>query len=211
MALRDHLRLDRLVLGHRAVHHPRDGARREEAQQLVFEREVEATLAGIALATRTAAQLIVDAPRVVALGAEHVETPGRTHLVALALGDRAPLGERLLVGRVVLFGARRQTLTDGVSRGETLGVAAEDDVDAATGHVGRDGDRALAARLGHDLGLAEVLLRVQDLVGEAGLREFAREQLGLLDRRGAEQDGLATVGPLATSSTIAANFASSVL
>jgi hypothetical protein len=42
-------------------------------QQIVLEREEEARAAGIALAARAAAQLVVDAPALVALGAEDVE------------------------------------------------------------------------------------------------------------------------------------------
>ena len=50
-------------------------------------------------------------------------------------------------------------------------VAAEDDVDAAAGHVRRDRDGALAARLRDDLRLALVLLRVQDVVLDAAARQ----------------------------------------
>ena len=53
--LGDHLRFDRLVLGHRAVHYPRHGTGREHAKELVLEREVEATFAGVALAARATA------------------------------------------------------------------------------------------------------------------------------------------------------------
>ena len=52
-------------------------------------------------------------------------------------------------------------------RAAKLGVAAQQDVGAAAGHVGRDGDRADAARLGDDLGLALVVLGVQHLVRDA--------------------------------------------
>ena len=66
--------------------------------------------------------------------------------------------------------------------GQALGVAAEQDVDAATGHVGGHGDRAEAAGLGDDLGLTGVLLGVQHLVGDAALVQQPRQVLGLLDR-----------------------------
>ncbi len=46
----------------------------EEAHELVLPGEVEARLARVALAAGAAAQLVVDAARLVALGAEHVET-----------------------------------------------------------------------------------------------------------------------------------------
>ena len=51
-----------------------------------------------------------------------------------------------------------------VGPGHELGVAAEDDVGAAAGHVGGDRHAALPAGLGDDLGLALVVLGVQDLV-----------------------------------------------
>ena len=56
---------------------------------------------------------------------------------------------------------------------EPLGVATEDHVDTTTRHVRRHGYRVQRARLGDDLGLAEVLFRVQDLVGDAGLFQFS--------------------------------------
>src|SRR5207248_11555405 len=46
-------------------------------------------------------------------------------------------------------------------------LAAEDDVHAAARHVRGDGDRALAARFGDDLGFSLVILRVQDGVVDA--------------------------------------------
>ena len=75
--LRDHLRLERHVVVERLVHHPLHEPGREQAHQLVFERQVEAALARVALAAGAAAQLVVDAARLVALGAEHVEAAER--------------------------------------------------------------------------------------------------------------------------------------
>jgi hypothetical protein len=46
--------------------------------------------------------------------------------------------------------------------GQEVGVAAEQDVGPATGHVGGDRHRALGAGLGDDLGLALVILGVED-------------------------------------------------
>ena len=81
--------------------------------------------------------------------------------------------QRALVRGVELLGAGREAPALRFARGEPLEVTTEHDVDATTGHVGRDRDGVLSAGLGHDLGLAEVLLGVQDLVGDAGLGEFA--------------------------------------
>jgi hypothetical protein len=49
----------------------------EDAHQVVFHRQVEAAGAGVALAAGTAAQLVVDAPRLVALGADDVQARRR--------------------------------------------------------------------------------------------------------------------------------------
>ena len=51
--------------------------------------------------------------------------------------------------------------------GHELGVAAQQDVGAAAGHVGGNRDHAFAAGLRHDVSLALVLLGVQHLVPDA--------------------------------------------
>jgi len=59
----DHAVLDRFILLHaQLVHDAGDPAGTEDPQQVVLEREIEARRAGIALASRAAAQLVVDAP-----------------------------------------------------------------------------------------------------------------------------------------------------
>ena len=87
--LGDHLRLDRHVVGQGLAHHPVHGAGGEQAHQLVLERQVEAALARVALAAGAAAQLVVDAAALVALGAEHVEAAELADLVALGLRHSA--------------------------------------------------------------------------------------------------------------------------
>src|SRR5262249_37535371 len=67
----------------------------ENAQKIVLERHVEARRAGIPLAARTATKLVVDAPRLVTLGAENVQTARGQHLLALAAALLAILGQRL--------------------------------------------------------------------------------------------------------------------
>jgi len=142
----------------------------EQPHQLVVEAEVEAALARITLASGTAAQLVVDAPALVALGAEHVQTAGAAHLVALGVGLDLEVLEQLVVpgqcggaiglellghlverqrqGELVDEQVGRDALVDHGLTGEPLGVAAELDVDATTGHVGGDGDRGAGARPG---------------------------------------------------------------
>ena len=191
---RDHGGLDRHVVGEVRAREDRLGrARLEQAHEVVGERQVEAALARVALTAGATAQLVVDATRLVALGAEDVEPAGlddRRRLlgdaVAHRLVDGVPLG-LVLVGR--LDGV--ESLGLHLLHGEELGVAAEHDVGASTGHVGRDRDGAEASRAGDDLGLARVVLRVEDLVLDALLGEQAREVLALLDAHRADEHGLA--------------------
>ena len=56
-----------------ALLHPVGG---EDAHQVVFERQVEARGARVALAAGAAAQLVVDAARFVAFGADDVQAAG---------------------------------------------------------------------------------------------------------------------------------------
>jgi hypothetical protein len=71
--------------------------------------------------------------------------------------------------------------------GHCLRVAAEDDVRTAAGHVRGDRDCALAARLGHDLGFALVMLGVEHFVLDAALLQEPRQPLALLDRHRAHE------------------------
>ena len=85
--LRDHLRLDRLVVVE-ATHRPLQRTGGEQTHQLVVEAEVEPALAGVALTAGTTTQLVVDAARVVTLGADHIQTADLDHLLALGGGTR---------------------------------------------------------------------------------------------------------------------------
>jgi hypothetical protein len=78
--------LDRLAFGHLELLHDRaEALAAEDAQQRVFERQVEARRPGIALAPGAAAQLVVDAPRLVALGADDVQPARCDHRVVADL------------------------------------------------------------------------------------------------------------------------------
>ncbi len=88
--------------------------------------------------------------------------------------------DELLVVNVFLLAPRyffgdlfRQTL---LSR-HMLGVAAQQNVGAAAGHVRGDRDVVLAPGLRDDLGLLRVVLRVQDDVLDAALAQQRREAL----------------------------------
>ena len=202
-ALGDHLGLDGHALFHaQALQQGGDPLLGEDAHEVVFEREVEARLAGIALAAGAAAELVVDAPRLVALGAEDEEAAGLDDLLVLLLRGLGVdlegfgplgLGDFELLALVVeaqeaggghgVDGAlghadgARAALLDQFLAGHELGVAAEQNVGAAAGHVGGDGDHAEAAGLGHDFGFALVELGVQHDVADAFAREDAGEPL----------------------------------
>ena len=84
---RHELRFDRDVfLEPEALHQPGDPLGGEALHQVVLEREVEARRARVALAAGAAAQLVVDAPRVVALGADDVQAAGLDHPVVVLVG-----------------------------------------------------------------------------------------------------------------------------
>ena len=117
----------------------------------------------------------------------------------LALGQ--PLGD--LLGQALL--ARHE-----------LGVAAEQDVGAAAGHVGRDRHRALAAGLRDELGFLGVVLRVEHdvLVGAAAGGGAALQAAAVEHASTASPTSRSTRcrpapgGPSACSSTISVTIAS---
>ncbi len=206
-----HLVLDGDALFHaEALHQPGDAIRPEDPHQVVFERQVEPGRSGIALAAGAAAELVVDAARLVALGRDDVEAADRDDLVVLGVGlplqrredplvrrarhaievvEVEEVDELLVVDELLL--ALRQPLGDLLGQRllprHELGVAAEQDVGAAAGHVGRDRDRVLAPGLGDNLRFLRVVLRVEDDVLDAAELQLLGEPLGLLDRDRADE------------------------
>ena len=146
-----------------------DAVAGEDAQQRVLQRQVEARGARVALAAGAAAQLVVDAARLVALGADDVQAARATTLVVQLLPLGAQLRDRGLPCR-----RRRSASSASTASICLLDVAAQHDVGAAARHVGGDGDHLRAARLRHDLGLARVLLGVEHLVRQLVLVQQAR-------------------------------------
>ena len=190
----DHLGLDRdLVLHLGRGHEPVDHRRVEQPHEVVLQREVEPALAGVALAAGATAQLVVDPAGLVPLGAEDVQPAELGDLVVLAghglLGGLEGGRPRGLVVLRRLLRVEPLLLERGDRR--ELGVAAEHDVGAAAGHVGRHRDGALAAGLRDDRRLTLVLLGVEDLVRDAATAQLVGEVLALLDRGGADQHRLA--------------------
>src|SRR5207237_5402887 len=162
---------DLSLLGTGAVHPARDAVRAEQPHQVVFERHEAHALSRIALTARAAAQLAVDAPRLVPLGA-HDDQATRRVLLALQPLDLL----RTQVGLLDLLPERR--LVGGDTAYLTLlDAGAEFDVGAAAGHVGGDRDGGRLARLRDDLGLALVVLGVEHFVAETAPLEHARQRL----------------------------------
>ena len=148
-------------------------------------RQEEFGGAGIALAARTAAQLVVDAPAFMALGADHVEAAGGQRLLLVG-GDFGADLARSRAGALGLVGDAGQFVLDA-----HVGIAAQLDVGAAARHVGGDGDGARHAGLRHDGGFLLVIARVQHIVRDLALLQQLGELLGFLDRGGADQHRLA--------------------
>src|SRR5262249_49693166 len=172
----DRLLVALLVGAAEAVEDLVDTVAGEEADEVVLGRDEEARLPGIALTAGAAAKLVVDAPRLVALGADDEQAAGLEDLL-LVLGDALldrgqDLGEALVVVGV----ARLEAELGELQAGEVLGVAAELDVDAAAGPGGGDRHPGGLARLGDDLALA---LGVLGLGVEDGVRDaLALQALG---------------------------------
>src|SRR5204862_5651441 len=142
----------------KSLHDARQALAAEDAQQRILERQVETRAAGVALAPRAAAKLVVDPPRFVPLGADDVEATRLDHVVVANL----PFGTKALDLAVSLGGQQRFVLAN--LENLRLDAAAQNDIGAAPRHVGRDRDHAGLAGLRNDLRFPRVLLRVQDVV-----------------------------------------------
>ena len=157
----------------------------EDAHEVIIEREIEQRAAGIALAAGTAAQLVVDAPAFMALGADDEEAAG--------VDDSSLLrstSARISSSRRVRSGPRASAKFRGDAH---LGIAAELDVGAAARHVGGDGDGAGLAGLGDDLRFLLVIARIQHIVRNVHALQHAGEDFRFLDRGGADEDRLSAL------------------
>src|SRR3954469_970615 len=195
--LRQQAGLDRLLVAllvrrPEAVEDLVDPVAGEQPDEVVLGRQEEARLAGVALAAGPAAQLVVDAPRLVALGADDEQPAGLHDDLAVLFDALGHLGQDVAEALLVVRVARRQPELAQLELGQVLGVAAQFDVDAAARHVRGDGHRAGLAGLGDDLALALGVLGlgVEDRVLDAALGQLLGEQLGDLDRDRADEDRL---------------------
>ena len=222
--LADHAVLDRHAFFHaQALHQAGDAIGSEDPHQIVFERQVEARRTRDRPGGRRGrgAGCRCGAPRGVRSRECADRSPRRPRrarrrvcglevlvdAVVVGLRDAVERVEvvevdELLVFDEALFALReplRNLFGQALLPRHELGVAAEQDVGAAAGHVGRDRDRALPAGLRDELGLLRVVLGVQHdvLVGAAAGRrasleaapvEHRRQPLRLLDRHGADEN-----------------------
>ncbi len=130
-----------------------------------------------------------------ALGAEHVQPAELDDLVVLGAPGRLDLAHAALQLAVEILRLFDEPFAEQRLLDLELRAAAEDDVDAAAGHVRRDRDRVHLPGLRDDVGLFLVLLRVQHVMRDPAAVERARQPLGLLDRDRADQHRLPGLVP----------------
>src|SRR6516225_4631799 len=137
-------------------------------------------MARVTLTAGATAQLVVDSPALVPLGAEHIEAAGGKRLLLKTCHLFTDVdGARVLLARPRIFDAS-DLLTDA-----HVGISAELDIGAAAGHVGGDGDGARNAGLRDDICFLFVVAGIQDgkdlglgstLV--AGIKRYERVWIG---------------------------------
>ena len=152
------------------VHDRADFVSAEPAHQLIVEGDVELSRTGVSLASGASPELVVDAARLVTLGADDVEPSNvqNVSMVGLPLAGRRAVGVR---------------------------TSSKHNIGASTRHVGGDGDRAGLAGLGHYGRFPLMLLGIEDLVRNPLPVEHVAEQLRLVDVGGADEDGLSGTVP----------------
>ena len=170
------------------LHEAGDALAAEEGQQIVRQREEEAALARIALASGAAAQLVVYTPRLVPLRAEDKEAAHGLDLLGLgvrdllvlghALGEQPARGEDFLAVRVRVARGLGDDLLgipgllEVVAR-EILRVAAEHDVRARPAMFVAMVTAPSLPACATISALALMLLGVQDVVRDAALFQKA--------------------------------------
>ena len=175
---------DRLtVLQAELLQHAVEPVGREDAHQIVFQRQVEFRQARIALTAGPAAKLVVDTPAFVPLGSDHAQPA--------SLQDDLPVRRDLVLDLLDLRRPFRLVLDlRGLGRDPHFEIAAELDVGAAAGHVGGDGHGAGPAGLGDDMRLLLVEPGIEHVVRHLVLFQRRRQHLRFFDRHRADQHRL---------------------
>ena len=93
----DHAVLDgRVLVDLEGVHQAGDAVAAEQAHQVIFQAQVEAGSTRVALTAGTAAQLVVDAAALVALGADDEQAACSAHLLGFGIDLGLALGVQLI-------------------------------------------------------------------------------------------------------------------
>ena len=147
--------LDGLAIFHaHAGHDAGDEFAVVTAHEIVIECDEELAATGIALAAGAPAELVVDTAGVVSFGADDVE--------AAQFGNPSAFFPHFFLGFDFVDGAFPNIFGDVETAwvcslepgpGHGFGVTAQDDVSAAAGHVGGNGDGSDPSSLGDDVGL----------------------------------------------------------
>src|SRR5450756_1767489 len=179
-----------------------DAVTTEDAQDVVFCREEELRLTRIPLPTRPPPELVVDTTRLMALGPKDEETSQADDLLMFLRPRLTVLCKELGVLFRVLFcvlfrlflGVSLDTSnSSGVSK--SSGIAAEQNIDTSARHVGGNGNRASAARLGDDLSFFFVIFGIENLMLDAKLLQLMAQPFGFLDGTRTHKDGLPLLVP----------------
>src|SRR5690625_5289321 len=164
----------------------------EQPHQVITQGQVEPRLPRVTLTSRPAAQLIVDASRLVTLSAQDIETARLADFLTFGGDLRLQLCQYIALGGTVLLGAlhRIEPALFEFGLGHELVVTTQHDVGTAAGHVGGHGDGTLTTGLRHDRGFPVVLFGVQDLVRHSALTQLLGKTLGLLHTGRPHENGL---------------------
>ena len=167
----------------------RDAVAGEDAQQRIVERQVEARRARVALAARAAAQLVVDAARLVALGADDVQAARGDDLVV----QRLPfVAQRLRRCALLCRRLERLVRLDAAAicfstlPPSTMSVPRPAMLVAIVIIFGRPACATISAS-------RACCLAFSTWCGSLSFCQHARQQLGVLDRRRADQHRLAAL------------------
>src|SRR5262245_34871271 len=148
---------DRLVLLEtKLLQHPIELVRAEDAHEVVFKRQEELGMAGVALAARSTTQLVVNAAAFVPLGPQHEKTAGGECLFL----QSCDLFANFLGSWGLLPLAWVRDIDDFLTNPH-VGITTKLNVGAATGHVGRNRNRAGYTGLRDDIGFLLVISRIE--------------------------------------------------
>ena len=177
---RKHARLQLVALAHaKLACHALQPLAAKESQKIVFHRQVELSVARVSLTSGTSAQLIVDTSRLVALCAEDAETAEGSDLFLLRRTLCLELSKQLLIllsrlNQLCVICCRKACREADLLLCEAelfhlalcleIRVAAQNDVGTTAGHVGGDGNGALAACFRNDFSFTLMLLCIEDIM-----------------------------------------------